>query len=91
MMDCKEITRLVAESADCELRWYQRVRVRVHLAMCFLCRRFTRQLALIRKVSGAAGGTDSLLTDSGVFRDAALSPDAKTRLKEQIAHGNSGE
>ena len=91
MMDCKEVTRLVAESVDRELRWYQRVRVRVHLAMCFVCRRFTRQLALIRKISEIAGGTDALLTDSGVLGGVALSPAAKTRLKERIAHGNSSE
>lgn len=91
MMDCREVNRLLAESADRELLWYQRIRVRVHLAMCFLCRRFTRQLTLIRKLSGAAGGMESLLTDSGVFGEVALSPDAKTRLKQQIARGYSSE
>ncbi len=91
MMDCREANRLFAESADRELRWYERVRVRVHFAMCFLCRRFTRQLVLIRKVSEIAGGTDALLTDSGVLAGVVLSPDAKTRLKELIARGDSSK
>ena len=91
MMNCKEITRLVAESADRDLPFYQRMRVRMHLAMCFLCRRFTKQLELIRKISRVAGGTDSLLADGGVLQGVVLPPDAKARLKEQIAHNKPGE
>ncbi len=91
MMNCREITRLVAESADRDLPFYQRMRVRMHLAICFLCRRFTRQLELIRKISRVAGGTDSLLADGGVLQGVTLPPDAKARLKEQIAHNKPGE
>ncbi|MFQ5511597.1 MAG: zf-HC2 domain-containing protein [Candidatus Krumholzibacteriia bacterium] len=91
MMNCKEVTRLVAESADHDLRFHERMRVRVHLAICFLCRRFTRQLALISKASGVAGGTDALLADGGVLNEAALSPDVKARIKNRLAHDDPGE
>ena len=90
MMNCREVSRLVAEGADRDLRFYEQMRVRIHLVMCYMCRRFTRQLALIRRVSRAAGA-DSLLADGSVLQSVTLSPDAKSRLKEKIAHNNSGE
>jgi len=48
MFSCKEISVLIAQSMDRRLSLWERTGVRFHLLMCHLCRRFQRQLFIIR-------------------------------------------
>ncbi len=49
MKTCKDVHRLVIEGQDRKLSLVERVEVRVHLLMCAACRRFERQMDLLRE------------------------------------------
>lgn len=49
MLTCKDATRLVSESQERTLGFRERWALRVHLWMCDNCRRFERQIRLLRK------------------------------------------
>ena len=49
MLTCKEVSRLVSQGLDRRLGFAQRVRLRVHLAVCDGCTNFSRQMQLLRK------------------------------------------
>lgn len=46
---CKEITGLLSDAMDGKPSFFARWKIRVHLAMCRLCRRYDHQLHLIRR------------------------------------------
>jgi predicted anti-sigma-YlaC factor YlaD len=45
---CRDISALVSRAMDARLPVGERLRVRLHLAMCSACRRFARQVRLLR-------------------------------------------
>ncbi len=49
MMSCKDATRLVSEGLDRELRFGERVALRLHLAICAGCENVERQMELLRE------------------------------------------
>ena len=49
MLTCREVSRLVSQGLDRRLGFAQRVRLRVHLAVCDGCTNFSRQMQLLRK------------------------------------------
>jgi predicted anti-sigma-YlaC factor YlaD len=74
---CKEITGLLSDAMDgnpsCIARW----KIRVHLAMCRLCRRYDHQLHLIRRGASLYAETE---------RKAPGLPEAsKAQLKRILA------
>ncbi|RMG38379.1 MAG: hypothetical protein D6725_07240 [Planctomycetota bacterium] len=44
MLSCREVARLLSESVDRKLGLWQRIHLRLHLAMCRLCSGFRRDL-----------------------------------------------
>ncbi len=51
MLTCRELVRtLASDYLDDQLNWRQRIGVRLHLLICDHCRRFVRQLTLVRGV-----------------------------------------
>jgi hypothetical protein len=51
MLTCRELVQLHASDyLDRQLNWRQRAGVRFHLLICEQCRRFIRQLHLVRGV-----------------------------------------
>lgn len=46
---CKEIHRLTSEGMDRPLSTIEKFRMRLHLMVCDACRRFGKQMALIRR------------------------------------------
>jgi hypothetical protein len=48
MISCKEATRLLSQGEDRRLTYAERVKLRLHLAVCVACTRFSRQLAFMR-------------------------------------------
>lgn len=82
MLTCKDASRLQSQSQDRPLRLAERLALRLHLLICENCRRFTRQLDLIRRAcqqvkEAEKGGAD----------DKALSPEAKARILKKLASG----
>jgi hypothetical protein len=49
MLSCKEATQLVSQGLDRRLGWFERVALRLHLAICHGCTRFSRQAAFLRR------------------------------------------
>jgi hypothetical protein len=51
-IDCRQATHLVLQGEDEPLSWADRLRLRMHLALCVACPRFVRQVALMRQAIG---------------------------------------
>jgi predicted anti-sigma-YlaC factor YlaD len=49
MLSCKQVARLVSQGLDRELGFAERVRLRVHLAICDGCTNFSKQVAFMRE------------------------------------------
>jgi hypothetical protein len=49
MLNCHDATRMISESQERRLGHMERVSLRLHLALCAACRRFERQLPLLRQ------------------------------------------
>jgi hypothetical protein len=59
MLSCKEVTRLVSQGLDRRLGFAERVRLRLHLAVCDGCSHFTKQMRFIRKAVRGLGTKSS--------------------------------
>jgi hypothetical protein len=49
MLSCKEVTHLVSAGLDRRLGPWERLRLRLHLAICDGCANFSRQMAFLRE------------------------------------------
>ena len=49
MLSCHDATRMISEAQERRLGQMERVSLRLHLALCAACRRFERQLPLLRR------------------------------------------
>ena len=49
MLTCKEVSRMVSQGLDRRLGFAERVRLRMHLAICAGCANFSKQMAFLRK------------------------------------------
>lgn len=49
MDTCRDITALVSRAMDARLPLRERWRVRLHLVVCVACRRFERQVLMLRR------------------------------------------
>jgi hypothetical protein len=78
MPSCKEIAALVSENMDRQLPIRQRLPIRFHVMMCSLCRRYEKQLHLLRH--GAHHYADPDENEVG----ESLSPEAKGRLQQVL-------
>jgi hypothetical protein len=48
-ISCREASRLISQAQDRELSLGERLRLRIHLAICRGCRAFSAQLAFLRR------------------------------------------
>ena len=46
---CKEASRLLSDGQEQALGFGERLKLRIHLAICDACTNFSRQLALLRR------------------------------------------
>ena len=49
MLSCRQVTQLVSQGLDRDLGFSERVRLRVHLAICDGCTNFSKQIAFLRE------------------------------------------
>ena len=82
MLNCRQATRLISQAMDTTLPWHRRLAVRLHLLYCVWCRRYARQLQVVRQAAG------HLPPDEVALASEKLSPEAKelmrTRLQEAL-------
>ncbi|MCL4181473.1 MAG: zf-HC2 domain-containing protein [Verrucomicrobia bacterium] len=83
MPSCRDISRLVSEAMDHRLPLHQRAMIRLHLSMCALCRRYERQLHLLRQ----AGVRYADPRENQVI--PPLSAAARERLKTSLKQSRS--
>ncbi len=50
MLSCKELVARSSDFLDSQLSFRERLAVRSHLAMCWRCRRFIRQMRVTQRV-----------------------------------------
>lgn len=49
MLNCREISERTSDFIDAALPWRVRLKVRLHLMMCRLCREYVRQMTLVTR------------------------------------------
>ena len=54
-LTCKEVSHLVSQGLDRELGWGERMRVRIHLAICDGCTNFRKQMDFLRRAMRELG------------------------------------
>lgn len=84
MLTCKDASHLVSHDQDRALNFRERWGLRVHLWMCGNCRRFERQVALMRRLlrqSDQRAETEAA--------DQALSAEARERISQALAEQQS--
>ena len=55
MLSCKQVSRIVSQGLDRELGFTERVRLRVHLAICDGCTNFKKQTEFLRRAVARLG------------------------------------
>jgi hypothetical protein len=78
MLNCRQVTRLVSQSMDAKLRWYQSLGVRLHLLYCVWCRRYAAQLQVLRKAS------KELAPEVDAVPSHTLSNEAKNKIRTRL-------
>ncbi len=49
MMNCKQATQLMSQELDRQLRWHERLALKLHVMMCDGCTNFRKQMVFIRR------------------------------------------
>jgi hypothetical protein len=80
MLTCKDASRLVSENQERPLGFRERWGLRLHLWMCVSCRRFERQLELMRRLLRL-----SIHRAEDEADDKNLSPEARERIRKALA------
>ncbi len=73
MIRCKEVATLLSTDQHASQPVWRRMAVRVHLMMCRHCRRFARQIALLKQAAA----------DLGATFDAEVGADFSQRVQEK--------
>ncbi|BBM85695.1 zf-HC2 domain-containing protein [Candidatus Uabimicrobium amorphum] len=77
MLRCKDIAKLLSDSLEKELPWTQRVEIRLHLMICYVCRRYWKQLRFLHNCI-------TNYYDKKLDKDPALSQESKKRMQDKI-------
>ena len=86
MLNCKEVSRLVSQSLDRKLSFWQGVSVWIHLSMCKLCRGFRKDLLKLR--SAARQHADDIKMDTSE-PNAAFSEETRERIQHALESEDS--
>ncbi len=77
MSRCKDITKLISDSMERKLSFWQRIDLRMHLILCTFCRRFQVNVLALRKLVTSQ-------ENYGVLEKPKLSMEAKIRIRNAI-------
>lgn len=81
LFTCQDMSHLLSDVMDRTLPLHIRLRMRLHLQICVLCRHYRQQLTLIRAVLRKSG-TQAL--DDSRAEHPGLSPEAKARIQRAL-------
>lgn len=81
LFTCRDMSHLLSDGMDRTLPLHTRLRMRLHLQICVLCRRYRQQLSLIRS---ALRKGDTHLHEDNRTDAPGLSPEAKARIQRAL-------
>lgn len=85
MMSCEEAARLISEERDHPLTFGQKLGLRMHLAMCALCRGYKKNLEMLSQIAARAGQAFlSGLPADRAEEELVLSAASKQRIVEEL-------
>jgi hypothetical protein len=85
MLNCRQVTRLVSQSMDTKLRWYQWLGMRIHLLYCVWCRRYASQIRFLHKAC------DQLDPETQASPSHTLSSEAKEKMRARLQEAMKNE
>ena len=85
MLNCRQVTRLVSQSMDARLRWYQWLGMRIHLLYCVWCRRYASQIHFLHKAC------KQIDPESEANPSHSLSTEAKDKMRASLQEAMKGE
>ncbi|MDO9225626.1 MAG: zf-HC2 domain-containing protein [Pseudomonadota bacterium] len=86
MLTCKDASHLISESQERPLGFWERWGLKMHLWMCVSCRRFERQMTLMRQALRMLGKRAEVDADSSGFP-----PEARERIRKALAERGGHE
>lgn len=84
MLTCHQATQLVSQQHERPLSRRERWGLKVHLWLCINCRRFTRQLQLLRRALRELGRSE--MADQ---HGPELPPEARQRIRRALTDSSS--
>ena len=78
-MTCKDTTPLLSQLQDGPVSFTKWIRMKIHLAMCEVCRYYKRQLEALSAMASKLGVEDSPATS-----DITLPQESKERIKKAL-------
>lgn len=80
MLTCKDASHLISENLERPLGFRERWSLKMHLWMCVNCRRFERQMTLLRQALQMLGKHAEVETDNTGFPD-----ESRERIRKALA------
>ena len=84
---CRETSHLVSDSLDRELRWPERLAVRMHVLICRSCRGFKQQLLFLQQ---AVQRLRAVTTAGEPVAGPTLSQEARRRIQAALTAEGRG-
>jgi len=78
MLNCRQVARLVSQSMEAKLRWYQWLGMRIHLLYCVWCRRYASQIHFLQKAC------KQMDAEPEVTLSNTLSAEAKDKMRARL-------
>lgn len=81
MLHCKEVSKLVSESLDRKLSWWQRVNLWMHLSMCKICWGFRKDVTHLQQETRHCANES---VDGDMDSEVKLPEESRQRMKQLL-------
>ena len=83
MMSCEKAARMISEGKDRPLSFREKLGLRMHLAMCAMCRNYEKNLLMLSQIAARAG--DAVMSAFGrTDTSLALPSTSKQRMQNKL-------
>ena len=81
MLNCKEVSKLVSESLDHKLSWWQRLNLWIHLSMCKICWGFRKDVTHLQRETRHCANES---VDADMDSEVKLPDETRERIKQRL-------